>query len=183
MRVTRYQTILSFIDTNDEKGLLEVITKFHPDARSKNRHTALMYVAGNGDNVKFARILLDAGAVVNAQNNDGNTALRIAYKNRSSRVFILLLERGADPGINDVYGRSVLHDVVRNNDLECAKILIGYGFEFPSYITTNRKIIQLMTEAKRSKAIVLQRLAYKLSNKVDNFDFRALKSILAYVYS
>ena len=180
MRVTRYQTILSFIDTNDEKGLLEVITKFHPDARSKNRHTALMYVAGS-DKVKFARILLDSGAVVNAQNNDGNTALRIAYKNRSLCVFNLLLERGADPCIKDAYNRSLLYDVVHHNDLECAKILIDYGFEFPSYLTNNKKILKLMRNSECHLLKILQRLAYKLSNKIDNFDFRALKGVWTYL--
>lgn len=64
------------------------------------------------------QVLLDNGAEVNAQDRDGRTALHWAVINGQSRdvdlgrdpVIKLLLERGADPNIQDTrYSRTALH--------------------------------------------------------------------------
>jgi len=89
----------------------------------------------------------------------------------------LLLSHGANATIKNTDDKSVLHIVVHRNDLYCAKILIDYGFEFPSYITNNKKILKLMRHSEYHLLKILQRLAYKLSNKIDNFNFRALKGV------
>ena len=52
---------------------------------------------------QVARVLLEAGAVVGAQTNDGWTALMLAAHNGHEQVARVLLEVGADRNI-DVFG-------------------------------------------------------------------------------
>lgn len=60
-----------------------------------------LFTAVTGDNLECVRLLLDAGADVNATDCDGWTCL---FHLRSERVADFLLERGADPGITDQCG-------------------------------------------------------------------------------
>jgi len=55
-----------------------------------------MFAALNGHE-QVARVLLEAGAVVSAQNNDGVTALIWAAPNGHERCALVLLEAKADP--------------------------------------------------------------------------------------
>jgi ankyrin repeat protein len=60
-----------------------------------------LFAAVSSDNLECVRLLLDAGADVNATDCDGWTCL---FHLRSERVAHLLLERGADAGISDQCG-------------------------------------------------------------------------------
>ena len=53
-----------------------------------------MYAAMNGHE-QVARVLLEAGAVVGAEDNDGSTALMLAAHNGHEQVARVLLEAGA----------------------------------------------------------------------------------------
>jgi ankyrin repeat protein len=60
-----------------------------------------LFAAVSGDSLECVRLMLDAGADVNATDCDGWTCL---FHLRSERVAQYLLERGADPGISDQCG-------------------------------------------------------------------------------
>jgi uncharacterized protein len=55
--------------------------------------------------VPLARLLLDAGADANRQGEGGFTALHSAAQSGSEELLMLLLERGADPGVETADGR------------------------------------------------------------------------------
>ena len=81
--------------------------------------TALSFAAREG-RLEAARLLLDAGADVNARESNGISPLVMAITNRHTPVAALLLARGADPNAPDWWGRTPLWSAVdmRNLDLD-----------------------------------------------------------------
>jgi ankyrin repeat protein len=59
-----------------------------------------MYAALRG-NIKVVRVLLQAGADVNARNNDGSTALTLALEYGHKRIVELLIKTGAEEQIHE----------------------------------------------------------------------------------
>ena len=81
--------------------------------------TALSFAAREG-RLEAARLLIDAGADVNAREANGISPLVMAITNRHTPVAALLLSRGADPNAADWWGRTPLWSAVdmRNLDLD-----------------------------------------------------------------
>jgi len=81
--------------------------------------TALSFAAREG-RLEAARLLIDAGADVNARESNGISLLVMAITNRHTPVAALLLARGADPNAADWWGRTPLWSAVdmRNLDVD-----------------------------------------------------------------
>lgn len=65
--------------------------------------TPLIMASGNGF-VDVVQVLVEAGASLNAMDNEGRTALHAAAKGKHQKVYQLLLEKGADPDLKDMEG-------------------------------------------------------------------------------
>ena len=65
---------------------------------------------GSNQNAAVTEALLEAGADLHAQNNDGKTILHFAAgNNESAAVIAALLEAGADLHARDAGGKTPLH--------------------------------------------------------------------------
>ena len=84
------------------------------------------------------RALLDAGADTNAVmptyefDNDwelfaGYSVVHTAAENPDIRIIKLLVERGADVNVEDIYGRTPLYYAARRNTLEMIEYLVSLG--------------------------------------------------------
>jgi len=94
------------------------------DVKASNGRTAFQ-VAVSGYRVKLTKLLIGAGANVNAQGT-GMTVLQAAIGNRDTELAKLLVEAGADvnaPGT----GMTALQAAVGNRDTELAKLLVRAG--------------------------------------------------------
>ncbi len=81
----------------------------HPDpSSSRGGFTAVMFAARQGDR-DSARLLVDAGANVNASSPDYGSALVVAASTGHEPVALFLLEKGADPNVADIWGFAPLH--------------------------------------------------------------------------
>ncbi|HTD55817.1 MAG TPA: ankyrin repeat domain-containing protein, partial [Silvibacterium sp.] len=78
--------------------LLEHGSHIHQVSHNPLRNQALHACIALGNSVDVARLLIDAGAPVNATAAGGYTPLHIAASNGNRDMVVLLLERGADPG-------------------------------------------------------------------------------------
>ena len=87
--------------------------------------TPLMFAARNG-RIDNARLLLDAGAEVNAKAPNGESVLVLASFSDQGKLGAFLLERGADPTADDA-GYTALHTAVSRGDAELVKALCAHG--------------------------------------------------------
>uniref|UniRef100_A0AAV2JBN0 Uncharacterized protein n=1 Tax=Knipowitschia caucasica TaxID=637954 RepID=A0AAV2JBN0_KNICA len=81
------------------------------NSKTENSRTPLMHAACLQDpssRAKFTHLLLDRGAEVNCQDEDGRTALSLACEMGHLDVVKLLVQFNADPDISDVWGNSAL---------------------------------------------------------------------------
>jgi hypothetical protein len=87
--------------------------------------TPLFDAAHNG-HVEFAQMLLQRGAVIDARDNGGRTALSWAVEGGKIQVVRLLLKHGADVNAHDKFGRTASQFTTRQEILE---LLSEYGAE------------------------------------------------------
>ena len=81
-----------------------VLLEYGADPNQEARHAQIVVrpihsAAADGGSVEIARLLLDAGADVNARRPDGGTALHTAAHEGNGELVELLLARGADPSL------------------------------------------------------------------------------------
>ena len=85
--------------------------------------TALVYSAKKG-HIDCLRVLLDAGADVNAKNEDGNTSLIYSAKKGHTDCLSALLDAGADVNAKDKNGVTSLMYSARNGHSDCLRALL-----------------------------------------------------------
>ncbi|XP_038585443.1 uncharacterized protein LOC119910727 [Micropterus salmoides] len=81
------------------------------NSKTENSRTPLMYAVclqDPGTRAKFTRLLLEKGADVNCQDEDGRTALSLVCELGHLDVVKLLVQFNADPDIFDAWGNSAL---------------------------------------------------------------------------
>jgi ankyrin repeat protein len=78
---------------------------------------ALLYAAREGD-VETAQVMVEKGVDLNYGDIDNTTALSVSILNKRYSFARFLLDRGADPNVVDVSGRTALYAIVeaRNED-------------------------------------------------------------------
>ncbi|MGA9135771.1 MAG: ankyrin repeat domain-containing protein [Candidatus Sulfotelmatobacter sp.] len=97
-------------------------------AQGKYGYTPLMLAANNNPNSEVITILLKAGAEINAQDIDGNTALMGAAGNNNPAVITTLLNVGADINVSNKMGMTALMAAAwYNQNPEVIAILLKAG--------------------------------------------------------
>jgi hypothetical protein len=83
---------------------------------SREGYTALM-MAANGGQEEAVRMLLEAGAEVDALDNHGNSPIMFAAQHGHDRIVRLLLDKGADRSVRGTHGKTAA-DIARQNGHE-----------------------------------------------------------------
>lgn len=85
-------------------------------------------VSGNGygGNIEIVRLLLDAGAPLEADDTSAYNPLITAIKNKNAEMVELFLERGANPNFYN-YGIMPIHLAVAIKEIEIVRVLLKYG--------------------------------------------------------
>lgn len=113
-----------------------------PDGNALRRHIPL-HTACYNTHVAFTRLLLEAGADVNAVGPSGKTALFSALASgtsRHSRIPELLLDAGADLSVRDGQGRTAKEDY-----LHSAHRLLAVAESVPAYSAGRQSILDGIT--------------------------------------
>jgi ankyrin repeat protein len=87
--------------------------------------TALMFAARVGD-LASARLLVSAGANVNAQDASGVSATVLAAHSGYTELVLFLLDKGADPNLAPA-GFTALHIAIMRRDEKMARSLLSHG--------------------------------------------------------
>jgi len=91
---------------------------------NKGGMTPLLYASREGD-LEAVKILVTAGAKINATDGLGDTPLMVASRNDRTEVALYLLDKGADPNIDEA-GHVALHLAVARKNLPLVKALIAH---------------------------------------------------------
>ncbi len=103
-----------------------------------------------------ARLLIDAGADVNAESSNGAKlrCLHGAVAGRHTGVLRLLLEAGADPNVRQAGGWTPLHGAANHGDEEQVRLLLARGAD-RSIQSDEGKTARDMADAKEFDAVVM----------------------------
>ncbi len=125
------------------------------------------------DNMVSIRALVENGADINAQNNQGETALYQLIKNKSDNVaaFTYLLDKGADVNTIDKDDKTLLYYASRENRTEYGKKYIELLLEKGADITIDS------IEATRYRADVFELLLSEMENN-GQLDEQVLSELL-----
>lgn len=148
----------------DELGTIkQTLQEFGIDATDEENRTVLINAVAEN---KPAIIpwLLDNGANVNHQDRTGFTALHFCGQNGFLDIAKHLVNHGADPNIQDIYGNTPLSTAIHSarahpHKFELVKILLQKGAD-PDidnyYDSSPRKLFQLINKADISLIDTIQ---------------------------
>ena len=111
-----YPQVVSSSGNADRSGVFEVM---------QGGYTPLLFAARRGD-IASARLLVEAGADVDAAAASGTSPLVVAAHSGHGALGAFLLSAGADPGAADA-GYSALHAAVLRGDPVLAGALLAHG--------------------------------------------------------
>ena len=138
-------------------------TPLNPNGRGADSDTPPVYIAAERGNLTVVRLLLEAGADVNAAKADGATALMVAAFNGHSEVVRLLLEAGADKNAAREDGVTALMAAPVAGHLEVVRLLLeaqadknaaredGSTALFVAAQSGHLEMVQLLLEAEADK--------------------------------
>ena len=78
--------------------------------RALDRETPVLFVLKKNTPRETVKTLIRCGALVNEQNDDGDTPLHIATRNSDLEFMEVLIASGADTSIKNYKGQTPLHD-------------------------------------------------------------------------
>ncbi|EAT46629.1 AAEL002234-PA [Aedes aegypti] len=127
------QNVLTFATMHDHLDLVRYFVNNFPSvidyvlSETTNQNNCLHIAAlkGSYEMVKyFVKLHLDRCYHLNAQNQDGFTALHICAQTGNEKLFRILLDSGADPMIPLGNRQSILHTAVSNKNLNIVRIVL-----------------------------------------------------------
>ena len=128
------QKDLTDLIENSKKGDIEKVnvlldkTNVGVNDQDKDGMTPLIAAASRGErsqNADVMDLLIEKGANVNKQNNQGETALYVASKNGQKLAVEILLSHKANPNLKTNTGETPLLAAVRNEDDEIVDTLLN----------------------------------------------------------
>ena len=126
----RGQTALWFACCSGQMEFVKILLDAGSDSNiaDKNGESCLHAAVYGSCNAETIQNIIDHGALVNAANKDGATALLLACGSAQSKIVNVLLKAKADPNIPDRHGDASLHQATAANcSKETLQELMEYG--------------------------------------------------------
>ena len=125
-------------------------------ARDSVKATPLI-TAAYRDNIAICKVLLAAGADVNAQKEDGWAALHFAVWKGNVELATLLLDAGAKADLPKTDGGTALHAAVEDGKADLVKLLIAKGADVNAKKKDGWTPLRFATWRKRAEIEALLR--------------------------
>jgi ankyrin repeat protein len=115
-----------------------------------------LHFAADYNRAAIAQRLVDAGADVNAVDNDGYSPLRIVSEKGFPDVASVLLQKGADVNAVDKKGWTALHLAAQNGNTSVAKLLLDNAADYT--IKEHLGLTPLAVAKREGKASIIDLL-------------------------
>jgi serine/threonine-protein phosphatase 6 regulatory ankyrin repeat subunit B len=141
--------------------------------------TALM-MAGERGLTEVFKVLLEAGALPNAQKHDGATSLMLAGENGHVQCLKMLLKKGANPNLGKFDKQNPLMAAVRAAKGDCVSLLLEAGADPNATSLNGATPLMLMIEFTHlisTGAHPVQQQAKKTAEQMVATDPEALKTL------
>lgn len=99
-----------------------------PNTIDNNHRGSPLHSAAHFGYAEVVEMLFNAGAEINALNDDNETPLHIALEYSNTEIAQLLLRLGAKANIKDIFGNIALHNAARNYHIEIIRFLLANNF-------------------------------------------------------
>jgi ankyrin repeat protein len=124
----RDETLLLAVERSDVAGVRNALAKgASPDAGTGESFGHALTRAAATGSLAIVKLLVEAGAKIDAQNYTGRTALHESIWHLKSPVALYLLEQGAKTDTRDRPGKTPLQDAIDNELKPLALALIDKG--------------------------------------------------------
>lgn len=171
------------LETNQQNQIKEIIDNNDVNAKYEAGNTILMLIANENfqESKKASSVvdtLIQAGADVNIKNDQGDTALLIASRQRLENSFIFkkLISAGADVRVRDNKGKTLLINLIENNAVldsfsnlgqwyygsEVVEELIKAGVDVNAKDNNGKTALMYAVELQNSKGLFTLPFAKKL---------------------
>lgn len=161
------RTLLYHACKNNHKTIVQFLLKnsADPDFRKsdfltcKKNHDGLnpIHIAIKNNNADIVKMLIDAGAKAAGNSSLGSPIEIAIYKNSQREILSLLLDKIPDSDFNqsETHYGEILWKILRNKNLDQAKLLISYGTNLCSYYRNRGQIlVTLKTKFPQLIAII-----------------------------
>ncbi len=124
--------LIDVIDWNNPSVTIERITQgAHINETDEYGNTPLILFAYEGE-MELIEYLIHAGANLDIQNNDGETALLVAldranHNSKKQETATLLIDAGANLNVQGQFGYTALHKAILKSDVTIIKKLLAAG--------------------------------------------------------
>ena len=148
---------IAVASSNSEQQVTPEPKKEEFDAKSPETKTMLIDAAGIGD-LAMVKMLINKGVDANTQDNNGNSILLKAAKEKHWDVVRFLLEKDAEPKAKDNNGRTIFSMAAADGKLDILEKIIG------QFDSTDDKNAALNEAAGNGKEAIVK---FLLSNGAD----------------
>ena len=139
--------------------VVELLAIEHPQhvySRCGDDEETPLHLASRNGYLEVARVLVERGADVTAQDKDGSTPLHVASRWDHLDLARLLVERGADMTVQDMYGSTPLHLASECGHPDLARFLVERGADVTAQ--DNNGLIPLHLASQLGHVVLAQLL-------------------------
>jgi ankyrin repeat protein len=146
-QINKNDAFLKAVEDDDlVKAKVLLKTGANVNAKGKYFGRRALFDAVRSGNKEMLQLLLDAGADVNARDNEGNTAIMNTYTQATAEIVRMLTNRGADVNAKDKDGNTALISMAVFDNYEVLQAFIDAGADVNA--ANKEGVTALMRSAK-----------------------------------
>ena len=171
LKTSSNKNLVNLVKCGDVEKVAVILSQgFDPNTRFEDHENeTLLHIAARAGHLIIAHLLIQAGANVDATNNQLCTPLMAAVEEGKNNIISYLIKAGSSVDSKGDYGMNALHIAAKNGNSDAVKALLespkikinsqdSGGYTALSYLTklAQVQLVQLPLDAERSCSVCFQ---------------------------